>query len=247
MLHLPTLQGTISRRILANYRVDPKVAAAILPSPFRPKLANGYAMAGICLIRLKHIRPAFVPIEAGIGSENAAHRFAVEWDHKGERREGVFIPRRDTSSRLNTLVGGTIFPGEHNHATFDVQEEDKDGAERLQVAFESDDNQTRVSLRGRVAKALPSDSTFRSLEEASAFFQTGAVGYSVTTDANRFDGLELRCKQWRVQPLEIESVQSSYFDDHTKFPKGSITFDCALLMRNIEHEWHAREDLHAIK
>jgi len=246
-MHLPTLQGTISRRILANYRVDPKVAAAILPSPFRPKLASGYAMAGICLIRLKHIRPAFVPVEAGIGSENAAHRFAVEWDHNGERREGVYIARRDTSSRLNALVGGTLFPGEHNHAAFDVHEEENDGVDRLRVAFESDDHQTRVSVHGRVATSLPRDSIFGSLEEASAFFQTGAVGYSVTSDPNRFDGLELRCKQWKVAPLEVDSIQSTYFDDEARFPKGSITFDCALLMRNVDHEWHAREDLHSVE
>jgi hypothetical protein len=58
--------------------------------------------------RLKQIRPAFVPVAAGIGSENAAHRFAVEWERDGQRREGVFILRRDTSSRLNTLVGGRL-------------------------------------------------------------------------------------------------------------------------------------------
>jgi hypothetical protein len=27
------------------------------------------------------------------------------------------------------------------------------------------------------------------------------------------------------------------------FPKGSIEFDCALLMRGIEHEWHGVPDL----
>jgi hypothetical protein len=27
------------------------------------------------------------------------------------------------------------------------------------------------------------------------------------------------------------------------FPKASIEFDCALLMRGIEHEWHGKADL----
>ena len=27
------------------------------------------------------------------------------------------------------------------------------------------------------------------------------------------------------------------------FPRGSIEFDCALLMRGIEHEWHGKGDL----
>src|SRR5262249_9718302 len=99
-MKLPTLQGIIDRRMLVNYGVDPGVAERVLPAPFRPKLAQGYAMAGICLIRLKQIRPMFVPAAVGMSSENAAHRFAVQWDVNGETREGVFIPRRDTSSKL---------------------------------------------------------------------------------------------------------------------------------------------------
>ena len=238
-MRLPTIQGVIDRRILVNYRVDAGVAARLLPPPFRPKLAGGYAMAGICLIRLKQIRPAFVPFPAGVGSENAAHRFAVVWEREGQPREGVFIPRRDSSSRLNALVGGRLFPGEHHHARFDVSETD----DRLQVRFESDDGWARVAVTARLAGGLPAGSVFSSVEDASRFFEGGALGYSATRHPNRYDGLELRCKTWAVQPLAVEAVQSSYFDDRTTFPDGSATFDCALLMRGVEHEWHTREDL----
>jgi hypothetical protein len=239
-VRFPTIQGVIDRRILVNYRVDAEVAARLLPAPFRPKLANGYAMAGICLIRLKQIRPAFVPVPAGIGSENAAHRFAVEWNRDGQRQEGVFIPRRDTSSRLNTIVGGRLFPGEHHHARFEVSETE----DRLRVKFESDDGHSRVSVTAKITDELPPDSVFASVEEASSFFEGGALGYSATQDPARYDGLELRCKSWAVQPLAVEAVRSSYFDDRTKFPEGSAKFDCALLMRGIDHEWHTREDLY---
>jgi hypothetical protein len=238
-VRLPAIQGIIDRRILANYRVDSDVAARLLPAPFRPKLANGYAIAGICLIRLKQIRPAFVQFPAGVGSENAAHRFAVEWERDGQRHEGVFIPRRDSSSRVNALLGGRLVPGEHHHAHFDVDETD----DRLNVRFNSDDGEASVSISARLAEALPAGSVFASVDEASRFFEGGALGYSATQDANRYDGLELRCKTWAVQPLAVDSVQSSYFEDRTKFPEGSATFDCALLMRGVEHEWHSREDL----
>ena len=238
-MRLPTIQGVIDRRILVNYRVEPEVAARLLPRPFRPKLANGYAVAGICLIRLKQIRPALVPAPWGIGSENAAHRFAVEWDHEGRRQEGAFIPRRDSSSRLNALVGGRLFPGEHHRARFDVREAD----DALNVAFESDDGVTRVSVAARAVEALPASSCFTSLDEASRFFEGGALGYSATRDPERFDGLELRCKTWSVRPLAVEAVRSSYFDDPARFPPGSATFDCALLMRDVAHEWHTREDV----
>src|SRR5439155_25920235 len=80
------------------------------------------------------------------------------------------------------------------------------------------------------------------LAEASDFFRAGSLGYSPTADPARFQGLELRCRGWRVEPLEVKEVRSSFFEDAALFPPGSVAFDCALLMRGVEHEWHGRED-----
>jgi hypothetical protein len=238
-MKIPVIRGLIDRRILVNFQVMPDALARILPPPFRPRLVNGVGMAGICLIRLKHIRPRLLPAALGISSENAAHRIAVEWYDHGRRREGVYIPRRDTSSRFNTLVGGRLFPGEHHHARFQVDE--KDGHYR--VAFTSDDGKTRVAVQGQVATDWPAGSIFRCLEEASDFFGRGSVGYSATSHSHRLDGLELRSFRWHVEPLALGRVESSFFADQARFPPGTIRFDCALLMRGIEHEWHSREPL----
>jgi hypothetical protein len=235
-MQLPVIRGVIDRRILVNYRVDPDVLAGLLPAPFRPKLVNGKGMAGVCLIRLKNIRPRFLPGFLGTSSENAAHRIAVEWDQDGKIKEGVFIPRRDTSSRLNTLVGGKLFPGVHHHAAFQVQEHD----DRYRIELNSDDRQTHLLVEGHVAQELPPTSVFRSIKEASEFFERGSLGYSVTAKPDQFDGLELHSFNWRVQPLAVEIIESSFFDNHELFPSGSVEFDCALLMRGIDHEWHGR-------
>lgn len=238
-MRIPVVYGTIERRILVNYRLRPDVLAAQLPPPFRPKLVHGWGMAGICLIRLGGIRPRFIPEFFGIRSENAAHRVAVEWDSAGETREGVFIRRRDTSSRLNSFAGGRLFPGIHEHAQYTVHE----ASDRYEVALISDDGVTHVSVKARRADRLPDHSIFQSPEEASEFFRGGSLGYSATQDASRFQGLELRCNTWKTEPLAVDSVQSSYFDDRVRFPPGSIEFDCALLMRDIAHEWHGQADL----
>src|ERR1700733_16112093 len=101
-MRIPVIRGIIDRRILVNYRVDLQVLAKILPHPFRPKPVSGMGMVGVCLIRLKSLRPKFMPAILGFSSESAAHRIAVEWEESGQHREGVFVPRRDTSSWLNT-------------------------------------------------------------------------------------------------------------------------------------------------
>ena len=230
----------IRRRILVNFRVDPAVMRAQLPSRFQPKLHAGHAIAGICLIRLDSLRPRFMPRLAGLSSENAAHRIAVTWDADGRGREGVFIPRRDTGSAVNHFAGGWLFPGEHHRARFTVRE----GSGRLDLAMRSDDGEVSVRVRGSVAGGLPPSSCFASVAAASAFFEPGSLGYSVTSDAGRLDGLELRTHGWSVEPLQVDDVHSSYFSDEGRFPKGSATFDCALVMRNLGHEWHGAEDLY---
>src|SRR5262249_16048091 len=156
-----------------NYHVDPAVLAPLLPAPFRPKLVHGVGMVGICLIRLKQIRPRFLPWWLGVSSENAAHRAAVEWDDHCAVREAPYLRRRDTSLWLNSLVGGRIFPGIHHYAHYTVRET----ANQFEVALRSDDGVTSVSVRGHVAAALPASSVFRSLDEASAFFRAGSLGY----------------------------------------------------------------------
>ncbi|MCI0641610.1 MAG: DUF2071 domain-containing protein [Gemmataceae bacterium] len=238
-MKLPVIRGIIDRRILVNYRVDPDVLATLLPAPFRPKIVHGVGMVGICLIRLKNIRPAFLPSWLGISSENAAHRSAVEWDEQGAVREGVYVRRRDTNSWLNTLAGGRLFPGIHHHGRFTV----KESADRFEVAMRSDDGDTDMAVCGHRTDRLPASSIFRTLADASEFFQAGSLGYSATPDPERFQGLELRCQEWRVEPLQVEEVRSSFFDNAALFPKGSIEFDCALLMRGIAHEWHGKADL----
>ncbi|MDB6109871.1 MAG: hypothetical protein JWR69_1621 [Pedosphaera sp.] len=240
-MKLPTLQGIIRRRILVNYRVAPAVIERLLPSTFRPKLHGEFALAGICLIRLEQIRPQGLPVFLGASSENAAHRIAVLWeDEQGKTREGVYVPRRDTNSRLNYLAGGRLFPGEQHAAKFHVTE---DGAE-INLLMKSDDGEVAVELRGVTAEHLPDNSGFRTLEEASGFFEGGSLGYSATTKGARLDGMRLKTATWKVAPLDVKQVHSSYFADENKFPKGSVNFDCALLMRDIEHEWHSAPNLY---
>jgi len=239
-MRLPTIQGTIRRRILANFRVDAEVMQGQLPSRFRPKLHEGFAVAGICLIRLEHIRPRLLPEIAGLSSENAAHRVAVLWDEGGETHEGVFISRRDTSSHLNHILGGRIFPGEHHQATFDITESET----AIRLSMRSEDAAVAVDIEGQLAEGLPASSIFRSLAESSSFFEAGSLGYSVTREPQRLDGLKLETKEWRVDPLSLTTAYSSYFSDAAKFPTGSVEFDHALIMRNVDHEWHSADDLY---
>jgi hypothetical protein len=197
---------------------------------------------GICLIRLEQIRPAGFPGLLGVSSENAAHRIAVEWtDAAGSKREGVFIPRRDTGSLLNRLAGGRVFPGEHHPAKFSVL--DRGG--HIELSMRSLDGAVSVKVAGDETDSWPARSCFSSLAEASAFFEGGSLGYSATRDGRRLDGLLLRTLDWRVRALLVTEVTSSFFSDPKRFPGGALEFDHALVMRDVLHEWREAEELYA--
>jgi len=238
-MRLPELQGVIRRRLLINFRVDPAVMQRHLPPPFRPKLHNGFAVAGICLISLDEVRPRYIPGILGLKSENAAHRFAVEWDDAGGINTGVYINRRDTGSLLSRIAGGRLFPGEHHRAEFRVA----DDGQRVLIEMATADGGMCVKVAGCATGELPESSIFRSLEEASEFFKSGSLGYSATHDATRLDGLSLQTQSWTVAPFQVDQVETSYFDNHAHFPKGSIHFDGALVMRNVAHVWQSAPDL----
>lgn len=229
-MKIPIIHGYIDRRILINFTAEPKSVEKIIPFPFRPKIYKDKAIVGICLIRLKNIKPKGLPDFVGVNSENGAHRIAVEWDENGEIKSGVYIPRRDTSSKLNTWVGGRIFPGRHYHAKFNVEEEKGN----YHIDFKSSDD-TEILIDATETKLFSDTSIFETLNNASDFFENGDLGYSPNKE--KFDGLRLKAYKWKVRPLDVLKVKSSFFENEEIFPKGSVTFDNALLMTNIEHEW----------
>jgi hypothetical protein len=238
---MPSIRGVIKRRLLVNFRVDPDVVQRFLPEGLSPKLQGAHAIAGICLIRLEQIRPSLVPWSVGLSGENAAHRVAVTWrDVNGVDQEGVYIPMRHTNSSLILMVGGRIFPGVHQRAAFEVVDTGTD----IDISIRATARDMEVTLRGKPVGELPNDSVFPSLAAASEFFRGGSVGYSPGRDHSRLEGLKLVSPKWRVDPLAISDVHSSWLSDTSRFPVGSAEFDCALVMRDIAHHWVIAPDLY---
>ena len=235
-MRLERIEGRIRRRILVNFRVDREVARRLVPDVFDLDLVGGGAMAGVCLIRLEAMRPGRLPAGVGLSSENAAYRFAVTRDHG--RAPAVYIPRRDTSSALQARLGGRFFPGEYGRINVDAA--DRDG--RIAIDIETTNHDGDVRLRAHETTAFPAGSAFGSLDEASAFFARGALGFSARRSGDRLDGVLLNVPSWRVSSLVVDSIESAFLADRAKFPSGSVIFDNALIMRDAAHEWRALGD-----
>lgn len=236
------MTGEIERRLLVNYRVDPAALSGLLPPHLRPQLVDGRAVAGICLIRLGSLRPKGLPAALGLTTENAAHRIAVEWDDKDGTRTGVFIPRRDSDSRLTVLLGGRVFPGAHNRARFTVEET----KERLHVAFRADDGTVEVDVTAVIEPTLTGSGLFADVVEASRFFEQGAIGLSPGRDPSRLETIRLSTHAWRIEPCRVLACSSSFFEDSTRFPPGAAELDSALVMRKVPVVWDSLPDVAAI-
>ena len=227
------ITGLVEHRLLVNYRADADVVQRLLPSPFRPQLVTGRAVVGICILRLRGLRPDGVPERLGLVTDNAAHRFAVEWDGDDGPQTGVYIERRDTQNVLTVLAGGRLFPGVHHAARFDVAA----STDGLHIAMRSRDHQRTVDVDVAVVDQLVGSELFGSTRDASTFFESGSIGWSPGRRDGDLQGVELCTNAWRLQPVDVRALFSSYFGDSERFPAGSIDLDCALLMRNVPVTW----------
>ena len=233
------IDAVIERHLLLNYRAAPEAVARLLPAPFRPQLRGGYAVVGLSLLRLARSRPAGVPGAVGLGSENAAHRFAVSWDGPDGPHDAVYVPRRDSTSRLTVGFGGRLFPGVHHRAAFDVAER----PDRLRVAYATKDGSTAVDVEVRVADRLTGSVLFDTTDQASEFFRLGSADYSTGREQGQLQGMEIAAPAWQIDPCIIDRAASSFYDDRAVFPAGAIQLDSALVMRKVPVRWTALEPL----
>lgn len=230
-LLMRTLRGRMRRRLLLTYRVDPVVAGELLPAPFRPQLVDGSAVGGVCLIALTELRPGWVRPRWGLSTENAAHRFAVEWDEGEETRTGVYVIERHTSGVVPIIGGGRFFPGVQRRARFEIEETD----ERFQVRMEAPD----VSVSADVELAEEWESTlFPTVDDAAQFYRAGAIGWSPRRGDRGAEALELSSTRWSVDAGRVIEVGSTFFDE---LPRGAAEIDSVLVMRDIPVTWRRPE------
>ncbi len=214
-MKIPEMHGEIERRLLVTYRMDPEAVSPLLPAPYRPQLVSGFAVAGICMIRLGQLRLRGIKQWGGQRPEDAAHRIAMEFDDPAGVQTGVYIVRRDSNTLNNILAGGCIYPGRHNRSRFKVTETDSD----IQLYCRALDASIEFEVHTRTTETFGGSKLFGSLDDAAAFYGAGAP-----------DGDE---SAWTIEPAAIVSARSTYFDNRDVFPAGAAVPDCAVVMRPV--------------
>ena len=195
-MKIPIIRGVVRRRLLVNYRVDADVMKEWLPAPFEPMLHRGWAVAGVCLIRVEQMPRSLARFGRGLGSENAAHRVAVRWPEGSEIHEGAYVCASHTDSLLGHLARSGVLPGEQHRARFRVQD---DGRE-IGLSMQSAGRSLVVELTGHAAAAMPPSSIFGSIREASTFFERGSVGYAPSHGGRGYVGVAAEAHGRAIAP-----------------------------------------------
>ena len=233
---MPTMRGTVDRRVLITFTIDPEVARSVLPAPLRPDLSMGPAFGGICLIRVRGLRPAVVPARCAprLDFEYIVHRIAVEWDTSDGVSTGVYVLRRDTDCGLLTAAGRLV-PGTPRRAEVGIAEDGR----RVDIAAQSRDGRMSVAFVGEEAGELPATSVFTGPDSASAFFRCDRVALADDRRHGAFAGIRMESELWHGTPMRCEYAQSSLFEDRAVFPAGSVVLDHALVVRDLPARWVA--------
>ena len=232
-MRAPALRGRIDRRISVFYRLDPMAARSLLPAPLRPRLVRGWALGGVCILRLARMRPRMLPIPLGLASELAWHRIAVEWEEEGRPMHGHYLLRSETDSRLAPFPGARLVPSPDDCTRIEVRSSDA----ALTARVESGDGTTDLDLAASLG-SWRSDALFKSANAARASIASGHVVWD-GDEQGELEGVELRSTGGTAQGLEVVRLASTWFDDRARFPLGAATLDCAIVVRDADHEWHA--------
>jgi hypothetical protein len=140
------------------------------------------------------------------------------------------------------LPGGRLFPGYLHLARFRAHED----GEGYQIQVASRDGIVHIEVEAHRAGELPPGSIFTSLDAASGFFRCAPAGYTATPAQGVFDGVELETAGWTLEPLRLDRVASSLFDDRRRFPAGTAEPDSAFLMSALSTIWHPQPRLRVI-
>jgi Uncharacterized conserved protein (COG2071) len=223
------VRTVIDRRLLLTVRMDPSAVQRLLPGGLRPRLVDGAAVGGICFLRLRDLRLAGLAVPSVI-TENAAHRFAIIRDHAEGSEPSVYVPRRDTSSRVAALLGGRLIEGELSRAKFEVN--DTGSGLCISVA-----GRGGLEIQVSAHAADSTSSLFRTVEEESQFYQDASLAYSPNRRRRVIEAVGLESERWIGTPMRVEHFYSSWFEDAAIFPRGSWTLDSAMLVRNVRAVW----------
>ena len=223
---LPSVRARMRERFIVNLRVPSEALAAELPGCLDPQEVNGWGIVSFCVLDLRRISVAPVPPVVGPRSMSCAARFAV-LDEAGA--PSVFVPERQTSSRLGSWFTRRGFSAPQALVDIDVSPHEDGGAE------------VHVRAGGTTAfecwlrpRTRPQSLAFDGVDDFAAFLAMGERSYGRSRHAGKLTVLDLHKSDAGYQPQTVERIGGSFIEQW-KSLGGEV--DSAFRTTDARYEW----------
>lgn len=208
-----------SRRVALTYRLDPAVAALVLPASARARIVRGSAVGVALVAPAERSRSRRFPL--GLSMATCVRGVIAEW-REGSRSDGavrcgLHVLRRDVDARWLGPARGLSLPGSIHGARFEAEL----GTDEVRLVVEPWDGRARVEFLGQPVPEWPRPSLFQGSMEAASL-------------------MGIRCGS--VQPLGKVRASDTWFDGSKRFPAGCAEFDSAMVIQDLVSLWRERRD-----
>lgn len=170
----PHLVGTVGRRFLISYPVEPALLAPRVPPGGELSTAHGKAWVSACFVRIDDMRPAGAPRALGTGFHYLIHRTRALLPYPdGRRRESVLILEPSIDRRVLSWLG-RLSTGVRFHVRDVTLDESGDGW-RLRMS-QGGTTLFEAEIARPFEERMPAGSRFADPTEADGFLLGVAHG-----------------------------------------------------------------------
>lgn len=239
MKRLAQATGVLENTVLLNFRTDAEVLRRLLPSPFEPRLVDGYGLVGILLFTMKDLTCETTMGFPSPPSDHVLYRIAVSWKQGGRTFHGMYLLRHEVNTRLPVRQRRRgLFPV----AGIPVRWHKGSVSSSIEWTLKNK-AKTKLHMKAKISSSFSGGSVFRSLEEASDFFATERAAIAPRFQKSIFSNTHFLPLQWPVQPLFVQKLTTDVDQLHNLFPQGQIFFDSGLIWPKIPCKWQEGHEI----
>jgi len=229
MSRIPSVRALLAERFIFNFRMPAESMRQFLPVAWlSPATIGGHAIASFCLLDLRNITVAPLPLLAGLSSLSCAPRYAVIDESVDPPRPAVYVTERYTNSAFGGWFTSLGFSAPHPYVEASIRQ--TEDTIHLSVS-----DRGAALFEGTVRKTseAASSSVFTPRTFAS-FIAEGVSSYGLSIYEGRLTKVDLHKADTVYEPLETISCGGPAVE---QWLRAGATFDSAYRTAKGRYEW----------